>query len=302
MKNLLILILCLLFVHTTDAQPGSFDKIESALKKQLVGKQFLGGMYDLPCYGIENIQVTSSGEIEITGSGKGCNRTLFIKDATISSEKNKVSLLHRPSRLNISFYVEDVATLSKAFTDLQNILARTATEAPVKEIKESKTVVPAENTKEAPPEKHEAAGKKFSPLFTTYPLSMLESKATEPGLYESAMKTIQTNPDVKKTSRKVGNTNGSAFLFYEKTTQVAELFFNEKNKFYYYNIRLSTEYLDGVNKAFTANGFQLKKELHDNGNTEHTWNKEGYPFFYKVQFKAEGKKMSMAIIDINILK
>ncbi len=303
MKNLLILILCLLFVNSTDAQPGNFDKIESILKKQLVGQQFLGGMYDLPCFGIENIQITSKGEIMITGSAKGCNRTLFIKDARISTEQNKVSLFQGTPRLNISFYVQDVATLAKAFTDLKNILIRTETEAPVKDIKESKTVLPAEKSKEELPTlKNEVTDKKYSPLFTTYPLAMLESKAAEPGTYETAMKTIQSNTDVKKISKKVGNTNGNAFVFYEKTTQVAELFFNEKNKFYYYNIRLSTEYLDAVNKAFTEKGFGVTRKLHTNGNIEHTWNKEGYPFFYKVQYKADGKKMSMAIIDNNILK
>jgi len=295
MKNLPALILFVLFAHAVNAQSADLQKIESILKKQLTGKLFLGGLYDAPCYGIEQVRLTATGEMVLTGGG-GCNKTLFIKDAMVSTENTKVYLRQSEPKINISFYTEETAILAKAFTDLKNILINAEKNAPVK--KETVEI------KTTPPEmkRDDQAVKKYQPLFNDYPLSMLESKATEPGLYQDAIKETQTKPDVKKTNRKVGNTNGEAILYYNKTTQVAELFFNEQGKFYYYNRTVEIQYLDAVNKTLAAKGFSLGTITNTNGATENTWTKQGYPYIYKIQYIAGQKKVSMAILDKDILK
>ncbi|HMI78560.1 MAG TPA: hypothetical protein VK484_07180 [Ferruginibacter sp.] len=295
MKNLSALILFVLFAHAANAQSADLQKIESILKKQLTGKLFLGGLYDAPCYGIEQVKISATGELVLTGAG-GCNKTLFIKDASITTEGSKVYIRQSEPEINISFYTEETAILAKAFTDLRNILINAEKNVPVKK----ETVEIKTNSPEM--KRDEQTGKKYQPLFNDYPLSMLESKATEPGLYQDAIKETQTKPDVKKTKRKVGNIIGEAVLYYNKTTQVAELFFNEQGKFYYYNRTVDIQYLDAVNKALAAKGFSLGTIINTNGATENTWTKQGYPYIYKIQYLAGQKKVSMAILDKDILK
>ena len=127
MKNLTALFLCMLFVHIVDAQSKDFEKIESTLKKSLEGKGFLMGMYDPPCYSLGKLQVATNGDIILTGSEKGCTVTFSVKDARISSEESKVKI-YRVSqgttpKINISFYTDNPAAVSKAFTDLKNMLS-----------------------------------------------------------------------------------------------------------------------------------------------------------------------------------
>jgi len=127
MKNLSILFFCMLFVHTADAQSKDFEKIESTLKKNLEGKGFLGGMYDPPCYSLGKLQIAANGDIVLTGSEKGCTVTFSVKDARISSEELKVKI-YRVSqgttpKVNISFYTDNAAAVSKAFTDLKSMLS-----------------------------------------------------------------------------------------------------------------------------------------------------------------------------------
>jgi hypothetical protein len=126
MKNLSALFLCMLFVYTVDAQSNNFEKIEVILKKNLEGKGFLRGMYDPPCYALDKLQVAANGDIVITGE-KGCTVTFSVKDARISSEDSKVKIFRVSQgtipKINISFYTENAAAVSKAFTDLKNMLS-----------------------------------------------------------------------------------------------------------------------------------------------------------------------------------
>ncbi|TDE53074.1 hypothetical protein [Flavobacterium sp. GT3P67] len=118
----LIASFCLLS-HITYGQTNDFSKIAITLEKNLVGKPFLGGMYDPPCYDMTKIAISETGEIAISGSEKGCNVTFYIKDATIRYHNDsRIQIYQATPRIDITFYSENAATVYQALEDLKKIL------------------------------------------------------------------------------------------------------------------------------------------------------------------------------------
>jgi antitoxin component YwqK of YwqJK toxin-antitoxin module len=97
-------------------------KIEKSLQKNLIGKQFLGGIYSLPCYNINKIGVNSFGEVLFEGEEKGCFININIKNAEISLEDMKLKIRQSEPKINITFYIENGATVLETFKDLKKIL------------------------------------------------------------------------------------------------------------------------------------------------------------------------------------
>ena len=122
MKKLIAGLLVVFFVNATHAQTTELQKIAAILEKNLTGKQFLGGMYDPPCFGVDKLSIGETGIITITGEGKGCNITLFIKDASVKSDGPKISIYQASPRINTTFYVENNAVVYQAFQDLKKLL------------------------------------------------------------------------------------------------------------------------------------------------------------------------------------
>jgi hypothetical protein len=106
------------------AQNKEFLKITNALQEELIGKQFLGGMYDPPCYNIEKISVLENGEISIIGSDKGCTKTILIKDSQITINNLRVKIYQAEPRINITFFTENGDKVYRSLIELKNILKR----------------------------------------------------------------------------------------------------------------------------------------------------------------------------------
>ena len=120
-NTFLITSFCLLS-YTNYGQTNDFAKIENTLENNLVGKSFLGGMYDPPCYNTTKIAISKTGEIVITGSEKGCNVTFSIKDATIIYDKDlRIQIYQATPRINITFYIKNAAVVYQALEDLKKI-------------------------------------------------------------------------------------------------------------------------------------------------------------------------------------
>ena len=112
---------CLLS-HAHYGQTNDLTKIATTLEKNCVGKPFLGGMYDPPCYKVEKIVISENGEIAISGSEKGCNVTFFIKDATIRYDKDsRIQIYQAAPRINITFYTENAVIVYQALEDFKKI-------------------------------------------------------------------------------------------------------------------------------------------------------------------------------------
>jgi hypothetical protein len=117
------------------AQNKEFLKITNILQKELTGKQFLGGMYDPPCYNIESISVLENGEISIVGSDQGCTKTFLIKDAQITLNNVKVKIYQADPEINITFYTENADKVYETLMELKDILLSALTYSQVKSSK-----------------------------------------------------------------------------------------------------------------------------------------------------------------------
>ncbi len=115
-----LLLMC--WVNTVTAQNKDFQKIAATLEKHLVGKQFLGGIYDLPCNDISKITISDMGEITISGTEKGCNKTFDVKNASVKLDDPKVKIYQAQPSIDITFYTENAAIVHKAFSDLKKLL------------------------------------------------------------------------------------------------------------------------------------------------------------------------------------
>lgn len=111
-----------LMSHTNYGQTNDFTKIASILEKNLVGKSFLGGMYDPPCYYITKVTIAESGEIALSGSDKGCNVTFSIKNAKISNDGRAIKIYQATPKIDIKFYTENLVIVYEAFNELNKIL------------------------------------------------------------------------------------------------------------------------------------------------------------------------------------
>lgn len=97
-------------------------KIEKSLQKNLIGKNFLGGIYSLPCYNITKISVNNIGEVLFEGEEKGCFININIKNAKITLEDLKLKIWQSEPKINLTFYIENGATVLQTFKDLKKIL------------------------------------------------------------------------------------------------------------------------------------------------------------------------------------
>lgn len=122
MKKITAVVLFMILTNGIYAQNNKFEKIASFLKQELVDKPFIGGIYEGGCDNIDDISISEKGEILITGKGKVCNKTLFIKDAVISVEKMKVSIFQPDPRIDIIFYSEKANAIFKVLMELKEKL------------------------------------------------------------------------------------------------------------------------------------------------------------------------------------
>jgi hypothetical protein len=97
-------------------------KIEKSLQKNLLGKSFLGGIYSTPCYNINKITINSVGEVLFEGEEKGCFMNINIKNAEISLDDLKLKIKQSEPKINLTFYLENGATVLQTFKDLKKIL------------------------------------------------------------------------------------------------------------------------------------------------------------------------------------
>lgn len=122
MRKLVALLLFVCLINIVNAQTTEVEKIIKTLEKHLVGKPFLGGIYDLPCNEVEKISISENGEISFTGAEKGCNVTLFIKDASITLDGSTVKIYQTSPRINKTFYTEGSEAVFKALNDFKKFL------------------------------------------------------------------------------------------------------------------------------------------------------------------------------------
>lgn len=121
MKTLGVLLL-LCCINTVSAQTDDFEKIANTLEKHLAGKQFLGGIYDPPCNSISKITISDKGEITISGSEQGCNKTFSIKNASVKLDGSRVRIYQAQPKIDITFYTENAAIVHKALEELKALL------------------------------------------------------------------------------------------------------------------------------------------------------------------------------------
>jgi antitoxin component YwqK of YwqJK toxin-antitoxin module len=101
---------------------NELKKIEKSLQKNLMGKGFLGGIYSTPCYNINKITINSVGEVLFEGEEKGCFININIKNAEISLDDLKLKIKQSEPKINLTFYIENGATVLQTFKDLKKIL------------------------------------------------------------------------------------------------------------------------------------------------------------------------------------
>ena len=122
MKKITIAIILMLLTSGVYSQINNYEKIASSLKKELVGKPLLGSIYEGACNEIGDVNISEKGELIITGSDKECNKTLFIKNATITEEKMRVLINQSTPKINITIYTENSKDLFQLLMELKNKL------------------------------------------------------------------------------------------------------------------------------------------------------------------------------------
>lgn len=142
---------------------------------------------------------------------------------------------------------------------------------------------------------------KFNTIFSSNALATMEVKAKDRDLYKTLLEEIEVNMDWKKTDKTVNKIPGTAFLLYEGSRQIAEIFLNEDKQFCYYNcVVLSSDFAATITelkeKKFILKINKVGSEI------EEQWEKDGVPYQIRVLYNEGEKAGSIALIAMSFLK
>jgi hypothetical protein len=142
----------------------------------------------------------------------------------------------------------------------------------------------------------------FKVRFTTEPLQSMEQKATFSSTYADAIKASQGSTTVKKITRTENKTSGECFQYTSAGKVKAELFFDERKHFCYYNALIGMEEMRAAVKELRSNGFTFKTKMRSDGYFVDTWKKEGYPYTIVTQYDLDSDFAHVAFLANSFLK
>lgn len=143
--------------------------------------------------------------------------------------------------------------------------------------------------------------KEFKTIFNCFTLASMEVKALDKKVYKDLLISAEGNVEWDKKDTIINKTKGVEFTTFKFIKKPKQIFFDNNEKFCYYNKLVdATSRMEAV-EELKAKKFTITTKKSGTA-TEERWEKQGVPYQVRIQYEEGNKGGSIALIELSFLK